>query len=302
MGRGPANRVRPVGRVGTSGYGHGVKSYSRGPLTFDVLDGGPADGPVVVLLHGFPQDHHAFDRVAPLLHAAGLRTLAPLQRGYAPSSRPPTSAGAGAYSIDELVGDVVALADAAGADRLHVVGHDWGGAVAWAVAERAPERVASVTVLSTPHPRALAWATRHAGQWRKSWYMGAFQIPWLPERLIGRVMPRALRRSGLPEDDLRRYRRLIDDVPTARAMLGWYRALGVRDATPREIRTRRRVVAPAALVWGRDDLALGRAAAERTGRYVDGDYTFTELDANHWLPETHPEQVAEAIIARIRSV
>ena len=126
---------------------------TRDGLVFDVRDDGPAGGEAVVLLHGWPQDHTAWRRVTPLLHAAGLRTLAPDQRGYSRGARPsrPT-----AYGMRELVADVVALLDQAGVDRAHLVGHDWGGSVAWAVAERHPERLRSLTVLSTPHHRAMA--------------------------------------------------------------------------------------------------------------------------------------------------
>src|SRR6478609_967008 len=109
--------------------------YHRDGLTFDVLDSGPRDGEPVLLLHGFPQDHTAWDAVAPLLHAAGLRTLAPDQRGYSPGARPQ---GRAAYDMGELVADAVALLDAADVTRAHVVGHDWGGSVAWALAERHP--------------------------------------------------------------------------------------------------------------------------------------------------------------------
>ena len=154
-----------------------MHSYRRAGLTFDVQDAGPREGEAVVLLHGWPQDHSAWSRVVPALHAAGLRTLAPDQRGYSPGARP---RGRAAYGMGELVDDVVALLDAAELSRAHVVGHDWGGAVGWALAERHPERVRTLTVLSTPHHHAMAWAMRHGDQLRRSWYMAAFQLPLLP--------------------------------------------------------------------------------------------------------------------------
>ncbi|MDQ2797581.1 MAG: alpha/beta hydrolase, partial [Actinomycetota bacterium] len=127
-----------------------MQSFSRSGLDFDVTDRGvegDEGAPAVVLLHGFPQDRHSWDRVSERLVTGGLRTLAPDQRGYSPGARP-TEPYPEAYAISELVEDVVALLDAAGIDQAHVVGHDWGGAVAWSLAGAHPERVASLTVLS----------------------------------------------------------------------------------------------------------------------------------------------------------
>ena len=286
---------------------------TRDGLVFDVRDDGPASGEAVVLLHGWPQDHTAWQRVTPLLHAAGLRTLAPDQRGYSRGARPsrPT-----AYGMRELVADVVALLDQAGIDRAHLVGHDWGGSVAWAVAERHPERLRSLTVLSTPHHRAMAWAVRHGDQGLRSLYTVAFQLPVLPELVLHAGLPLVLRRSGLPAEDVHRYAARFREPGAATAGLNWYRALPLRRDLGRLVRAAlpggqgrrnaaelgssrpRRISVPTTYVWGSDDPALGRAAAERTGRYVASDYRFVELDAGHWLPETRPQLVAEEIIAR----
>jgi pimeloyl-ACP methyl ester carboxylesterase len=272
---------------------------TRDGLAFDVWDEGPADGEAVVLLHGWPQDHTAWDRVAPLLHAAGLRTLAPDQRGYSPSARPPAPT---AYGMRELVGDVVALLDQAGVDRAHLVGHDWGGSVAWAFAERHPERLRSLTVLSTPHHRAMAWAFRHGDQALRSWYMAAFQLPLLPELVLQASLPMVLRSSGLPIEDVKRYAARFREPGAATGGLNWYRALRQARREPGTGRRRRpgghRITVPTTYVWGSGDPALGRAAAERTARYVAADYRFVEVDAGHWLPETQAERVAEEIVSR----
>lgn len=272
---------------------------TRDGLAFDVWDEGPSDGEVVVLLHGWPQDHTAWDRVAPLLHASGLRTLAPDQRGCSPGARPPAAT---AYGMRELVGDVVALLDQAGVDRAHLVGHDWGGSVAWAFADRHPERLRSLTVLSTPHHRAMAWAFRHGDQALRSWYMAAFQLPWLPELVLRAGLPQVLRRSGLPPEDVHRYAARFREPGAASGGLNWYRALTRARHEQGAGRPRRpgghRITVPTTYVWGSADPALGRAAAERTGRYVAADYRFVELDAGHWLPETRPERVAEEIVSR----
>lgn len=214
-----------------------MEHFSRAGLVFDVSDEGPDDGESVVLLHGWPQDHTAWRHVAPLLHAAGLRTLAPDQRGYSPGARP---RGRAAYGMGELVADAVALLDAAGVARAHVVGHDWGGSVAWALAERHPERVSSLTVLSTPHHHAMGWAMRHGDQLRRSWYMFAFQLPLLPEAVLRRRLPAVLRRSGLPEEDVLRYAARFRQRGAATSCLAWYRGMPIGAALPRPLQVWRR--------------------------------------------------------------
>ena len=273
-----------------------MKEFTRSGLVFDVDDTGPVDGPAVVLLHGWPQDRNAWDRVTPALVDHGLRVLAPDQRGYSPRARP---SGRAAYRMAELVDDVVALVDTAGLQRVHLVGHDWGGAVAWAFAERHPERLTALTVLSTPHHRAMAWAFRHGDQARRSWYMGAFQLPVLPELVLRWQLAGVLRRSGLPEADASRYAVRFRQPGAASGGLAWYRALaprgGAADPPPSGAH---RISVPTTYVWGRRDPALGRAAAERTATCVAADYRFVELDAGHWLPETRPVDVVAAITAR----
>jgi pimeloyl-ACP methyl ester carboxylesterase len=161
-----------------------MHSYSRNGCTFDCDDDGPHDSAAIVLLHGFPQDRHCWQLVRPQLVAAGYRVLVPDQRGYSPGARP---RGRRAYRQRELVGDVVALLDAAGVDRAHVVGHDWGGAVAWSMAAFAPDRLRSLTAVSTPHPAALARASVTSTQGLRSTYMGLFPLPVVPEQLfVGR--------------------------------------------------------------------------------------------------------------------
>lgn len=282
-----------------------VDSYTRDDLTFEVLDDGPRDGVPVVLLHGFPQDASAWDHVSPLLHEHGLRTLAPHQRGYSAGARPRRVS---AYRLPHLVDDVVALLDAAELPQAHIVGHDWGGAVAWSLAQHAPERVASLTVLSTPLPRAIAWATRHADQARRSWYTFAFQAPVVPELLLARMMTDGtMVRQGVPAEHQARYAERLGSPAAARGPLNWYRAAlrpsfgGRRWHSLNEpsVLSSERVRVPTTLVWGNRDPFLGRAAIERTARYVEADYRFVELDAGHWLPEKRAEEVAAEIVARV---
>ncbi len=271
-----------------------MDSYSHDGLQFTVRDGGPADtGEVAVLLHGFPQDASCWERVGERLHTAGVRTLAPDQRGYSPGARP---RGRAAYRITELAADVIGLLDAAGLARAHIVGHDWGGNVAWATALLHPDRVASLTAVSTPHPSAFVWALRHSGQALHSWYMLALQIPWLPERLAARNLTRLLERGGLDRADAARYGARFADPAALTGPMNYYRAL----ALPGGPKVGGPVRVPTTYVWGTEDPFLGRAAAERTARYVAADYEFMEVDGGHWLPERHAEVVADAIVARIR--
>ncbi|HKG49313.1 MAG TPA: alpha/beta fold hydrolase [Actinomycetales bacterium] len=265
--------------------------FSRAGLTFEVRDGGPQDGEAVVLLHGWPQNQSAFDAVVPLLHASGLRTLVPTQRGYTSGARPRERR---AYRTEETVADVLALLDAAGLPQAHVVGHDWGGAQAWALGAWHPERALSLTVLSTPHPAAMAASLVSGGQALRSWYMGLFQVPVVPELLVGKVLRRFLLDSHLPEPYVESYCRTMAEPGALTGSLNWYRGLPF-SARPSVGPVR----VPATYVWGRDDPALGRAAAERTAAHVQGPYRFVELPAGHWLPETRPEDVAEAVLARV---
>ncbi|WP_324653640.1 alpha/beta fold hydrolase [Georgenia sp. H159] len=260
----------------------------RGRLTFDVQDGG--SGPAVLLLHGFPQDASSWRHVVPRLRAAGLRTVAPDQRGYSPGARP---APRRAYRLEFLVADALAVLDDAGVEHAHVVGHDWGGAVAWAAAWRHPERVASLTAVSTPHPGALVEAMRHSDQaWRSS-YMALFQLPWLPEALLRRRVERMLTGSGLPADRARRYAARMAEPGAARGALNWYRGLPLSREVPRP------VTVPTTFVWGERDPFLGREAALRTRRYVRADYEFVPVQDGHWLPELSADVVADAVLRRV---
>lgn len=275
-----------------------LSTFTHEGLTFDVLDRGPLAGPTVVLLHGFPQDATAYDEVAGRLAEAGVRTLAPHQRGYSHGARPRRVS---AYRMEHLVGDVIALLDAAGVQQTHVVGHDWGAAVAWSLAQRHPGRVQSLVALSVPHPAALAWALRHdRDQLRRSWYMLAFQSPVVPERLMARMMRRGtLRRMGVPADAAERYAERLSRADQARGPLGWYRA-ALRSPRSMGGMGQGMVTVPTTLLWGRRDPYLGRAAVERTARHVEGDYRFVEADAGHWLPEKYPGGVVDEILSRVR--
>ena len=268
-----------------------MEHFDRNTYRFPVSDTGPGDGEVVVLLHGFPQDTSCYDQILPHLHGAGLRTLVPLQRGYSATARPRRRRD---YRLSELVEDILALIEAAGLDRVHLVGHDWGAVVGWAMAERYPDRLRTLTALSVPHPAAFAAALVRSSQAWMSAYMAFFQLPAVPEAMLRRTLRATLRRSGLPAETAGRYSQSMQGSALTGA-LNWYRAM------PFSFRSGLRSVrVPSTYVWGRKDFALGRVAAERTARHVLSDYRFVDLDAGHWLPETRPVEVAAAILARAR--
>ncbi|SDD94215.1 alpha/beta fold hydrolase [Auraticoccus monumenti] len=276
-----------------------LTEYTRDGLRFDVTDVGPEDGPLVVLLHGFPGDRTSWREVLPGLIAAGVRCVVPDQRGYSPRARP---AGRAPYRGRELVADVTALLDALGAERAHVVGHDWGGAVAWQLATTAPERVASLTVLSTPHPAALTRAMTRSRQPLRSLYMGLFQVPVLPELVLRRLLAPMLRSTGLPDPWAREYAARMAAPGALTGALAWYRALVVPGRGRRRPRTSgsRSVTVPTVYLWGSRDTALGRWAAEATADHVTGPYRFLEVDESHWLPETAPRLVTETVLEAVR--
>ena len=268
--------------------------FERAGLRFDVVDAGPTDGETVVLLHGFPQLPSCHDEVAGRLNDAGLRTLAPTQRGYTVSARPLRRRD---YRTSEVTEDVLALLDAAGVQRAHIVGHDWGGAATWAMGAWHPDRTASITVLSTPHPSAWFDACRRSNQALRSWYLAFFQLPLLPEIMVRPTLAKTLRDTGLPEPYVDSYVAAVSERGALTAALNWYRGIpfSIREVVGR-------IQVPTTYVWGRHDFALSRYAAERTGDYVDAPYEFLDLDANHWLPETESDAVAEAILTRVQSV
>ena len=262
--------------------------------TFDVRDEGPREGPVVVALHGFPQTSASWSAVTPKLTAAGYRVLAPDQRGYSPGAQPRSIS---AYTLDHLCGDVLALADAAGVQQFHVLGHDWGAAVAWGLAATQPERVQTLSAVSVPHPAALLRALR-GSQALRSWYMALFQLPVLPELLFrarrGVALRPLLRSAAHPDPDAAL--RLLADPATATGALNWYRAL----RRPGDLAVGP-VVVPTLYVWSDRDVALGRRAAEDTALWVRGPYRFEVLHgASHWIPEEHPDELAALVLEHLR--
>jgi len=283
------------------------RSFTHHRLTFDFDDyglGGPiGDGDdqpaeAVILLHGFPASRRSWDQVAPRLTAAGYRVLAPDQRGYSPGARP---RGRRSYAMHHLVDDIMALADSVGVERFHLVGHDWGGGVAWAAAAGHPERVATMTSLATPHVKALLRSMGSSTQALHSWYMVFYQLPWLPELSVtsgpgGRAFTRVLVKSGLSASRAEEYVRFMR-AGAATPAINWYRALPFTSP-----KVGHPVSVPTLYVYGTDDFALGRRAANLVGRYVDGPYRYEVLEGvSHWIPEEEPETTARLLLEHFRA-
>ncbi|MFD7009636.1 alpha/beta fold hydrolase [Rhodococcus jostii] len=276
--------------LSTSEHAH----ITLGDLTFDVTTSGPADGVPVVLLHGFPESAASWEPVSVLLNESGLRTFAPNQRGYSPGARPD---GVDSYRIDHLVADVIGLLDALGLDSAHLVGHDWGAAVAWVVAARHPDRIISLTTVSVPHPGAFGWALREdADQKERSSYIRLLRMEGKAERVLLGENAQALRAmfgDAVAPALVDRHVALLGEPGALTGALNWYRAMTSDfEQTPA-------VTVPTTYVWSTGDQALGRAGAERCGEFVDAPYEFVVLDdATHWIPEQRPGALADAILAR----
>ncbi len=269
-----------------------------GGLTVSGLRAGPPDGPLVVLLHGFPEFSGAWRRQLDSLASAGFHVVAPDGRGYGGSDKP---AGVAAFALDHLAGDVVALAARLGSPRFCAVGHDWGGIVAWHLAATYPACVDRLVVLNAPHPAAVQpFMRRHPGQVRRSWYVAFFQLPGLPERLMRRngffLLRRAMTQSSRPgtfgAGILRDYAAAWAQPGALTSMVNWYRAL-IR-FPPRRAATE--ISCPCRVLWGVNDRFLDRRLAQASLAFCSHGEIVWFDQATHWLHHEEPEAVSDAIV------
>jgi len=266
------------------------------------IDEGPEDGPLVILLHGFPEFSYAWRYQVGPLADDGWHVLAPDQIGYNLSDKP---SGLDSYDIDALADDVLRLADAAGHRTFSLVGHDWGGIVAWWLALRDPDRIERLVIINAPHPSTLRrYAIAHPMQMLRSWYVLFFQIPGLPEALLrvgGYRMARQILTSSSRGDafsgrDLAHYRDAWSRPGALTAMINWYRAL----RRQREPETER-VPMPTLILWGERDVALEFPLAVAALRRCDQGRLFRFPNATHWLQHEEPEDVNRLLLAFLSS-
>lgn len=275
---------------------------SRG--AFETIIEGPQDGPVIVLLHGFPELNISWRHQVPELAAAGYRVVAPNQRGYAGSVRD------GSYATADLATDVVAILDAVGAQRAIVVGHDWGGAVAWTVAQLYPRRVSALVAMNCPPPRVLAeHLLRSPSQLRRSWYIFFFQLPVLPERLVSRSMPWMLRggshvREVWDRETLAPYGEAFATDADVHGPIQWYRAAvtgALRGTVSRSPRALQPITVPVLVVWGVHDAFLGQELvspeALRSTLAFPNEATVVPIEsAGHFVQNEAPDEVNAALL------
>lgn len=274
-----------------------LTSVEREGLVFPIVDRGPLDGPPVLLLHGWPQDGESWRDVSDLLVAEGYRTFAPTLRGATITANPRRRS---AFRSGELLADVVAMIEAIGAP-VHLVGHDWGAALAWTVAARRPDLVRSLSAVSVPHPAAFLKALRRPGQASKSWYMGFFQLPVIPEiALAGRAFrTRALLGSGQKGVALRRDAARLNSHALRRGGLNWYR--GAPLTPPKDLGGPTEV--PVLQVWSDRDVAIARSTVEQSERYASGSYELVVLKGvSHWIPDEAPDALVQALLAHFGRV
>src|SRR4051794_6320598 len=269
-------------------------------LTLDVLLAGDPAAPLVLMLHGFAESMHCWRAQVTALAAAGYRAVAPSQRGYSPGARPDVSDTTN-YHIDRLMDDAMAIAAASGYGnrRFHLVGHDWGGSIAWSLADRFPQRFASLTVLSRPHPTAFNRALQmpDGEQAQRSRHHKAFLEPdaadvvladncrWLRERLAA---------AGVPAASIEKHLGVLGNKDTMEAALAWYRARGAIRGPLGMIEV------PTLYIWGDADDTVGRIAAEGTKEFVSAPYRFEVLPGvGHFAADQVPDRVNELLLSHL---
>jgi pimeloyl-ACP methyl ester carboxylesterase len=255
-------------------------------IRLHVVMAGPKHGIPVILLHGFPDFWLGWIRQLSGLAAAGCRVIVPDQRGYNLSDKPK---GVRSYRLDTLVRDTVELFDALGYEKVNLVGHDWGAAVAWMLAAERPERLHHLAVLNVPHPAVMRrFLFRDFEQIRRSWYIFLFQVPYLPEAGMRarnwRNLTRALRGSGkkstFTDEELDRYKEAWSEPGAATGMVNWYRAIvRYQPQWSKEMR----VQIPTLMLWGTKDVALSQRMAQPSLEYCDQGRLVIFPEASHWV-------------------
>ncbi len=274
-----------------------TKSVAIGSLNFTVDIAGADDAPPVLLLHGFPETRHMWRHQVAALGEAGFRAIAPDQRGYSQGARPGKTE---AYVSDLIVADALALMDALGAPRFHLVGHDWGGQIAWLIAAHHAQRLKSLAVLSRPHPAAFVRAMKEdVGQAERSRHHRGFREDDAIKRMREadlKPLRAALETQGVPKADAEIYIRALSEPGAIEAAMNWYRA---GTLAPAETPT---IDVPTLYVWGANDATVGKYAADLTKDFVRAAYRFVPLDgAGHFLVDQFPERTTALLLEHLRA-
>ena len=267
--------------------------FERDDIRLHAVAAGPIDGPLVILLHGFPEFWYSWRKQIGPLADAGFRVVAPDQRGYNLSSKPPRVRD---YSIGNLVADVVFIAGRLGRERFHLAGHDWGAAVAWATALLAPDRLNKLAILNVPHPTVFLRTVRsNPRQMLRSWYMAFFQLPGIPESRFSannfemgiRSLVASSRPGTFSTADLDEYRKAWSNPGTVTAMINWYRAF-FRTRLP--LPANSKVHVPTRILWGRRDMFLLPDMAQHSLAFCDSAELTYFPQATHWLQHEEPKR------------
>jgi len=300
-----ANRIEPVTQQALSQLG--VPAESRyipvNGLQLHTVLAGPRDGKLVVLLHGFPENWYTWRKQIKPLVEEGYRVVVPDQRGYNLSDKP---LGVHPYRTDALAADIRELVRTFERDQAIIVGHDWGGTVAWRLAMEYPDLVEKLVILNAPHPDAFRRELReNPAQQQKSWYMLAFQLPWLPEVLLGQspmlTVNTFFRRNAVNQDafssyDLHAMATMLSQPGALTAMLNWYRAAFRR--SDRQASTP--ITAPTLILWGEDDVALGKSLTYGLETWVPNLKLHYVPNCGHWVQNEAPDEVNTQLLEFIK--
>ncbi|MCB9477443.1 MAG: alpha/beta hydrolase [Deltaproteobacteria bacterium] len=273
-----------------------------GGLRFHMVTAG--EGPVVLMLHGFPENWFAWRYQIDAVAKAGFKAVAVDMRGYGQTERPRKVSD---YHLDKLAADVDALVEAFGGEQIHLVAHDWGGGVAWHYAMHYEQRLASLCVMNCPHPKLfLQQLTSNGKQRRRSWYMAYFQIPWLPEATMKANLDVlfkktfrgwAYRKEAFPDEVIARFRDPMKEPYAVSAGINYYRANLKNRKIFNDIRSYPHLKVPTLVIWAQKDRALGPELCDGLDQMMDGPYEYVPIpDCSHWVQQEQPEKVNEALI------
>ena len=273
-----------------------IKQINANGMVFKCRTAGLGNGgEPIIFLHGFPESSVMWSRIMVELALQGYQCVAPDQRGYSEGARPKKNKD---YTVDKLATDVIAIADAFGFKKIHLVGHDWGAAVGWAVVQLYPDRINDWTALSIPHLKSFFDAKKYDPyQIEKSKYMSKFQIPIMPELKVKANNYKTLRDLWVVQtaEEVDDYLEILKPFSGRKAAFAWYRANNELSVNCGEVSI------PTLYIWGNNDLAIGRASVEGTKQYIKGEYKFVELNAGHWLIQEKYEDISNEITEHIKN-